>query len=76
MTTPQTEAEKQLLDALEDVINQACTDSDGELDSMALTAYADAMRLLADYGRIEVTADRGRRVIAVRQSAGGSGETR
>lgn len=60
-----TAAEKQLLDALDDVINQACCEGD-LVDSMALSAYADAMRLLEEYGRLEIRTDRGRRVIAVR----------
>lgn len=55
----------ELLDALEDVLFQACWDSLEEvLDSMALTAYANGMRLLAEYGRIEIVNEYGRRVIA------------
>jgi hypothetical protein len=30
---------------------------------MAITAYAEGMRLLAEYGRIKITGDVGRRVI-------------
>ena len=59
----------ELLDVLADVINQACgpvyvdaTDS-GELDSMALSAYADGMRLLAKHGRFQILHEAGRRVI-------------
>lgn len=58
----------ELLDALQDCIAQACslTDSDGvEYDSMALSAYADGLRILSKYGRVRITNDVGRRVIAV-----------
>jgi hypothetical protein len=51
------------LDILADVLYQACSDSEGLLDSMALSAYADGMRHLARYGRLHVTAEYGRRVI-------------
>lgn len=51
-----------ILDALEDVITQAC--SRGEtVDSMSFTSYAYAMRLLSRYGRLKVDSDLGRRVI-------------
>lgn len=62
MKTTETEKEKELLDALEDVVNQACL-FDDILDSGALTANANAMRLLADYGRIKIKRECGRRVI-------------
>jgi hypothetical protein len=56
-----------LLDTLADVINQACGDvyAGGitELDSMALSAYADGMRTLARYGRLTIIEQHGRRVI-------------
>lgn len=56
------------LDALEDVIQQASYSprKGGVYDSLALSAYADAIRLLAKHGRLVIIADRGRRVIAVR----------
>jgi len=64
MKKVETEKEKELLETLEDVINQACGRSrDDCIDSMALTAYAGAMRLLAKYGRIKIINDVGRRVI-------------
>jgi hypothetical protein len=53
-----------LLDALEDVINQACGDNGDTLDSMALSAYARGMRVLAEYGRVKIEQDAGRRVSA------------
>ena len=47
-----------------DMVNQHCSQCDGEyLDSMALSANADAMRLLAKLGVIEITKEYGRRVI-------------
>jgi len=52
-----------LLDALEDMVNQACSVDDRTLDSRALSAYAHGIRVLADYGRIRITAEYGRRVI-------------
>lgn len=65
-----------LIDALEDVVNQACVTfeqvEDGPnpslvqsevLDSMALSAYAHGMRVLARLGRIEIQTSVGRRVI-------------
>lgn len=49
-----------------DCIEQACGDSDGEIDSMAITDYAEAMRFLADHGKLTVEVDALRRVIARR----------
>ena len=57
-----------LLDVLEDVISQACgacgPGGQGNLDSMALSAYADGIRVLAAHGRVRITSEGGRRVIA------------
>lgn len=48
-----------------DVIGQGCyTDTPGELDSMALTSYADALRYLAEHGYVNIHHDVGRRVLA------------
>lgn len=55
---------EELIDALADCVAQSCTTDDGELDSMALSTYADALRLLQKWGRVEVTSEYGRRVIA------------
>lgn len=52
-----------LREALADVVGQACSDGD-VLDSMALSAYADALRLLAERGLVAVESEYGRRVIA------------
>jgi hypothetical protein len=58
-------AVEELLDALEDVVNQACwSNDDGLLDSMALSAYAHGLRTLAEYGRVTIEHSVGRRVIA------------
>jgi len=49
------------------VINQACFIEKGklgELDSCALSAYADGIRLLAGYSKVKILSDIGRRVIA------------
>lgn len=50
------------LDDLEDIVNQVCH-GPAELDSMALSAYADAMRRLASHQRLVITHEYGRRVI-------------
>lgn len=64
----------ELLEALEDITNQHCRVSyrDGmnvydekgyHLDSMALSANAHAMQILAKHGRLKVTRSYGRRMI-------------
>ena len=57
-----------LLEALEDVIGQACIDYDDDdlnyIDSMGLSAYAHGIRLLAKYGRCTIEHDVDRWVIA------------
>ena len=66
MSDPMPAAEKELEDALMDVIQQACWRDDvtpPSLDSMALSANADAMRLLARRGRLVIEKEYGRRVI-------------
>ena len=50
-------------DVLVDVVNQACMCESGKLDSMCLSAYADAMRLLAQRGRLLIEKEYGRGVI-------------
>jgi hypothetical protein len=60
----------ELLDALADCIGQSCHVNENglayphDLDSCALSAYADGLRLLAKYGKVEIKTDVGRRVIA------------
>lgn len=55
---------EELLDTLVNVLDQACsTPRDEVIDSMALSAYADGLRLLARYGRFTITDQAGRRVI-------------
>lgn len=50
-------------DLLVEVIKQACgTDRSGEVDSMAISAYADALRYLAKRGRFTIVTDVGGRV--------------
>ena len=59
------EALEEALDALAEVIQQACwLDSQKELDSMALSAYAEGIQVLADHGKVEIIDQAGRRVIA------------
>jgi len=54
------------LDILVAVIVTACTRKDGKLDSMAISAYANALRLLAQRGRVVIERDAlyDRRVVA------------
>ena len=52
-----TEEFNYLIDVLLSVISDACGKLDGELiivDSMAMTSYADAIKLLENYGKIEI----------------------
>jgi hypothetical protein len=63
MKNVETDKEKELLDILARVIGQACEDGSGEIDSMALTAYAMGIDLLEEYGLLEVSASEGRRRI-------------
>ena len=64
---------EELLDVLEWTLWQACgprrKDDAQEMDSMALSSYADGIRLLAAYGRVTITEEAGRRVIAVGMDA-------
>ena len=58
------ELNKELLEALIDMVNQHCyLRGEDKLDSMALTANAGAMRLLAELGVVEIEDEYGRRVI-------------
>lgn len=59
-----TEERDELLDAVADCVNQSCGGENGELDSMALSTYRDAILLLARYGRVDIDQQVGRRVIA------------
>jgi hypothetical protein len=59
-----------LVDIIEDLVQQACWlpaegDRPAMLDSMALSTYANAIRFLANEGRVTITSEYGRRVIAV-----------
>ena len=53
-----------LLDVLSDVINQACFTKDKKIDSMATTAYAEGIRMLAEHGKVRILKEHGRRIIA------------
>lgn len=68
-----TEETEQVLDVLEGMVAQCLGTSDGLLDSMALTDYANALRCLAHFGRAEIVSEYGRRVIA-KWPEGGGGE--
>lgn len=53
-----------VLECLQGVIHQACSDGDGDvIDSQALSEYAYGMRLLSKYGRLTIKTDVKRRVI-------------
>jgi hypothetical protein len=56
-----------LLDTIEDLVQQFAGSPDGDptlYDSMALSALADAMQVLADNGRMTIVSRTGRRVFA------------
>jgi hypothetical protein len=54
-----------LRETLLEMVCQACyTHGSSDLDSMALTSYAGAMRLLAERGMLVIDSEHGRRVIA------------
>jgi hypothetical protein len=54
-----------LLDALVGMIEQhVYENNDGNLDSMAVSANAAALRLLAQFGKVKIESEHGRRVIA------------
>ena len=56
---------EELLDALEDVVGVALGNDNGaELHSQDLSAYADALRLLARHGRAEIVSEDGNCVLA------------
>lgn len=64
------EEQAELLDVLFGVILQACgvgypQNGDYHLDSMALSYYADGIRMLAKHGLVKIESEYGRRVIAV-----------
>ena len=53
-----------LLSHLYDVTLQACTTPEDEIRSNGITVYADALRLLASYGKLEIVKDNGCNVTA------------
>ena len=61
------ELEQQLSDFEEivmDTVHQACyTSADDKVDSMAISAYANALRVLAERGKFVIEQEHGRRVI-------------
>lgn len=58
------EVEAELLEFVESAVVQGCYGSDGLLDSMAISTWAEGIRLLAAHGRAEIIEEHGRRVIA------------
>ena len=58
------EVEGELLEFVESSVVQGCYGSDGLLDSMAISTWAEGIRLLAAHGRAEIIEEHGRRVIA------------
>lgn len=58
-----TENEKELLEALLDIVIQGCSvDKKGNLDSMCLYHYE--LKLLAEYGKVKIESEYGRRITA------------
>ena len=57
-------ATDELLDALEDMCHQWCGETpDGEVDSGAISANADALELLAKHGRFTIDRGIGRMIV-------------
>lgn len=55
----------ELLDLIHDLVEQSCwQEGTRQYDSIAVGAYADALRVLEDHGRVRVVQEVGRRVIA------------
>lgn len=52
--------DKELEDALMDVVRQGCWYSNRRLDSGNLICYAEALRVLAQRGRVRIFSDDGR----------------
>ena len=61
---PQTEQEKDMLESIFDFVLQACSVEDDKLDSMCSSTYADGIKTLAEYGKVKILKERGRRIIA------------
>ena len=59
-----TEERDDLLDIVAECVSQACEDDTGELDSMAISTWRDALLLMEKNGRVEVSLRAGRRIIA------------
>jgi len=62
--TDKIKKEETLLEMVFDLVTRFCNTKDGYLDSCAETTCAEPMRLLAEYGKITITHELGRRVIA------------
>ncbi len=56
-------SKEELILVLYEVLQQACEYEDGTADSLALSAYASGLRLLARLGLFEIESEYGRRVI-------------
>ena len=52
-----------LVATLADVLGEACGEPGGTLGSQAISSYAAGLRLLAEYGKVEIVSEYGRRVI-------------
>jgi hypothetical protein len=54
---------RELIEALEAMASQWCTQKDGMLDSCALSANAKVLRILGKYGIVNIEHEVGRRVM-------------
>jgi len=59
-----TKEEENMLESMLDFILQACSVDGGLLDSMGISTYADGIKTLAEYGKVKILEERGRRIIA------------
>jgi hypothetical protein len=64
MLQEEIDRKERLLDLLLECVEQACFYDNGTLDSCHISTYADAMRVLGEYGKLKITKDHGRSVIA------------
>ena len=69
---------EELLELVEDFVCQGCSmDKEGRVfDSMALSTYAYALRLLARFGKVKIIREYGDRVIAKRMGEENNGEVK
>ena len=66
-----TKEEQDLLDELESMVYQACQRKDGKFSSYGISAYAEAIDVLAEYGRLKIVISQGKVVLAEKNNENG-----